>query len=126
MKVIPSKKAKGLCCACRCDRPNHKNELFCLRHRHHRDKELNPTGYAYHNLKGNAKRRGKEFKLTLKEFREFCIATGYINKKGKTKRKMSIDRIDCTKGYSIDNLQVLTVSANSRKRHGEYADQVPF
>jgi len=70
-------------------------------------------------LKSNAKRRGKFFDLTLEQFKTFCIDTGYMAGKGKKATSLSIDRIDVEKGYTIDNLQILTLTANTVKRHEE-------
>ena len=70
---------------------------------------------AYCNLKANAKRRGKEFSLTFEQFRDFAIKTDYHQKKGVEKESFHIDRIDEEKGYSIDNIQVLTNSQNVKK-----------
>lgn len=75
----------------------------------------NPIRYAYHNLKSNSKRRGKEFDLTFEQFKEFCYKTNYIQGKGITKDSYSIDRKDNDKGYTIDNIRILTVSENSKK-----------
>lgn len=57
----------------------------------------------------------KEFKLTFEEFKKFAIETNYIQGKGKNKTSYHIDRIDETKGYTIDNIQVLTNSENVKK-----------
>ena len=66
-------------------------------------------------LKHNAKRRQKEFDLTYEQFIEFCIETDYLVGKGKTKHSYSIDRIDNSKGYTLSNIRILTLSANSQK-----------
>lgn len=76
---------------------------------------MNPLTYTYNSLKCNARRRGKPFDLTFIQFSKFCIDSNYMKLKGKTKNQYSIDRIDPTKGYSIDNIQILTVSENSTK-----------
>ena len=78
-----------------------------------------PIRNCYHVLRANAKRRGKEFNLTLEQFRKFAIETSYINKRGRTSRKFHIDRIDNYKGYSVDNIQSITSSANAKKRNYE-------
>lgn len=75
----------------------------------------NPYRYSYNNLKSNAKRRGKEFNLTFEEFKEFSIKTNYLIGKGRSKDSYTIDRIDTEKGYSIDNIQILSNSENVRK-----------
>lgn len=74
-----------------------------------------PYKNAYSRLKSNAKRRAIPFYLTLEEFKQFADSTGYINRRGRTKYDLHIDRIDCTKGYSKDNIQVLTNLQNARK-----------
>lgn len=75
----------------------------------------NPLKAAFHNLKTNAKRRGKEFSLTLADFEAFCFETNYISGKGKSKTSLTIDRIDNTRGYHLDNLRVITNEENARK-----------
>ena len=78
-------------------------------------KEKHPVRYSYNSLKQNAKRRQKDFSLTFEEFEQFCYKTDYIRGAGKMSHSYSIDRIDSTKGYHIDNIQVLTLSQNSSK-----------
>ena len=80
-----------------------------------RYRERNPVAYAYSNLKQNARRRGKDFSLTLAEFEEFCTATNYLKGSGRSATCYHVDRIDETKGYSRDNIQLLTNAENSRK-----------
>lgn len=82
-------------------------------------KQKNPEKYYFNILRTNAKRRRKEFILTIDEFIQFCKETGYLQNKGKRKESASIDRIDTNKGYSIDNIQVLSLSDNSIKQHAE-------
>jgi len=74
-----------------------------------------PLKAAYQTLKYNAKRRGKEFDLTFEQFKEFAIKTKYEKKRGVYADSYHIDRIDETKGYTIDNIQVLTNVQNLRK-----------
>jgi hypothetical protein len=70
----------------------------------------------------NAKRRGKEFTLTFDEFKEFCMKTGYDEKKGKSSDSLSIDRIESSNGYSKDNIRAITLSDNVKIAHDpEYA-----
>ena len=85
---------------------------------------------AFETLKYNVTRRNKErpieaaipFDLTFNDFKAFCKKTKYLKGKGKTKDSYSIDRIndDPEKGYHgyrKDNIQKLTLSENSIKRH---------
>lgn len=96
----------------RAPRPSRKE---CDKCAYRRLKEKDPVRYAYLNLRKNAKRRKKNFDITIEEFREWCIKTDYIRGKGKKSDSYHIDRIDETKGYSIDNIQVLTNAENYRK-----------
>jgi len=100
-----------------------KQRRYCYSCRQARYKRNNPLKYCYNTLKINAKRRYKGFGITFTEFEQFCKDTGYMQGKGNTKDKLSIDRIDNLRGYDFTNMQVLTVSLNSKK--GIY-DDVPF
>lgn len=92
------------------------NSAFCNPCRHQNYYNRDPVRVVYTKLKSNAKRRGHKFTLTLKYFRHFCKLTNYIELRGRNKEAYSIDRIDSTKGYQKGNLQILTVSENSRKQ----------
>ena len=102
---------------CRRIKAPHRTICYCCIKR--KQKKDHPIEYTYYVLKNNAKRRGKIFDLTLADFVSFCKNNNYIEKKGVTKKKLHIDRIDATKGYSIDNIQVLTCSENSSKGQQE-------
>jgi len=78
-------------------------------------KERDPQRVAYTNLKAHAKVRGKEFSLTLEEFRQFCIKTLYLNNSGTGRDSYHIDRIDETRGYTADNIQCITNVQNVKK-----------
>ena len=96
-----------------------KNSTLChaCNKRNYRDR--NPVEASYQNLRSNARRRGKQFDITLEEFREFAIECNYITGKGRHKDGFHVDRIDPTKGYTKDNIQVLTNSENVKK-HKRY------
>lgn len=96
---------------------------FCYKCKSRREKINNPEFYYFNHLRGNAKRRGKEFNLTLNEFKQFCNETGYLEKKGKDKNSMTIDRIDSKKGYSINNIRILSHYENSIRAD---KDDCPF
>jgi hypothetical protein len=92
-----------------------KRGRYCFTCTSRRSRAANPLKWSYWNLKANSKRRGKEFSLTMDEFRQFCEQTNYLAGKGRTLLCYSIDRIDNTKGYSLDNIRRVTVRENSRK-----------
>lgn len=78
-------------------------------------KKSNPIRIAYASLKGHAKERGKDFNLSIKQFSDFCIKSNYLNCKGIQKFSFHVDRIDETKGYNINNIQLLKNIDNVRK-----------
>lgn len=78
-------------------------------------REKNPMMYAYSNLKGHAKARGKEFSLTFEEFSEFAIRVDYIANKGRSSTSYHVDRIREEEGYHVGNIQKLTNSENVKK-----------
>lgn len=124
MKIIESKREKGLCVAYRCANGTFRNDRFCPRHQKLRQRENNPLAYVFNALKGNARRRKKEFSLTLEQFGAFCKETNYLELRGKKGSSASIDRRDSSKGYHIDNIQILSLAANSSK--GASSDEAPF
>lgn len=116
MRVIDHKAEKGLCCAHGCTRKiDRSKDRFCPKHRKRYQKETDPVRYTYNFIKNNAKRRGKPFEITLDQFAEWCKETDYINRKGTKKTSFTIDRIDASKGYTLDNIQILTNEQNGRK-----------
>jgi hypothetical protein len=119
MFSIVKNKKPHLCCAYGCKNDRAERDRFCAKHRHRFRKENDPLKYAYRILQSNAKRRGKEFNLTFQEFQTFCLVSGYLEGKGKCALSYSIDRIDPAVGYEIDNLQVLTLSENTKKMHAD-------
>ncbi len=70
---------------------------------------------SYHNHKSNAKRRNIPCDLTFEQFSEFCIKTDYLNGCGRGADSYHIDRIDESKGYTIDNIQKIKNSENIKK-----------
>ena len=75
----------------------------------------------YLDLKNRAGQRGHEFTITFEYYYQTVwLDSGYADKHGKTKECLSVDRADNSKGYIEGNLQVLTVSENSRKRYVPY------
>lgn len=121
---IVQKNKGALCQAHGCTNNKRKKDRFCRKHRHRYTKENNTVAYVYGILKSNAKRRGKVFTISLCYFRLWCSHTGYIEKRGKTGKSASIDRINPEKGYEVGNLQILSLSDNSRKLHSD--KELPF
>jgi hypothetical protein len=123
-KIIENKHPK-ICCAYRCKNNKVNTDRFCSKHRKRWQKETNPESYFFNLLKSNAKRRQKDFQLTLEEFKQFCLETNYLELKGKTAKSASIDRIRSHEGYHINNIQVLSLSNNSKKMHDDKKNNQP-
>ena len=103
-----------------CRSKAYKAEKLCLSCRQRKFKERSPFAYHFNALRCNAKRRGKELSLTIEQFTAFAIEHRLIDSQGNKNPRLSIDRIDQARGYHLDNIQVLTVSENSRKRFVDY------
>lgn len=78
-------------------------------------KEKDPIRYTFYYVKNNAKRRLKEWGISIEEFRKFCVESGYMESKGKQRWSMSIDRINNERGYYLDNIRILSLGLNSAK-----------
>lgn len=116
LNYCEGKKKRGLCIQKGCSNPgNSKKAHLCHKHYHNRRKQLDPAGHCFEILKSNAKRRGHEFGITIEQWREWCDKTGYIKKKGRLASCITVDRIDPTRGYFIDNIQPMRNSDNVRK-----------
>lgn len=99
-----------------CPNEVEKGRRFCSKCIKRKYREKYPLKYWYDTLKMNAKRRGKEFTLTIEQFGEFCMKTGYDEKKGKTADSLSVDRIRNWEGYHFNNIRAITLSENSKKK----------
>jgi len=109
------KTRKNLCATKFCRNTRETRSSLCSKCRKRLYKERHPVQYTYSYVKANARRRKKEWSLTMEEFLDFVTSTGYMIGKGRTGDKLSIDRIDHRQGYHLGNIQVMTVSANSIK-----------
>jgi hypothetical protein len=108
------KQKKVVCITKFCRRkPKHGKYCPTCQKRHWRDK--NPMKDAYHNLKSNAKKRGKVFTISFEYFARFAFEEKLLLRRGRSKTSYSVDRIINELGYIEGNLQVLEKSANSSK-----------
>lgn len=112
------KKSSGGCITPYC-RNERKQGNYCYKCVKRKYREKNPVKAAYHALRSNAARRGKEFSLTLDQFAEFVERSGYMDNKGRLSSSWHIDRIDSDKGYHFDNIRVLTNAENNQRRYEE-------
>lgn len=100
-----------------CTNKPRAGKKFCHKCRNIKYRAANPMRAAFQALKDNAKRRGIFFDLTYQQFAQFCYETNYIAGKGRSSLSYSIDRITDgkTPGYTISNIQKVTVRFNSQK-----------
>lgn len=115
---------------CNKERAKHRTRCNSCRVRISRAKDV--VKHKFLRLKSHAKERGKEFSLTLEEFRDFCERTSYHELCGQKKDHATIDRIRDEEGYHKDNIQVLTRKENIEKERARQKklnsqdDDVPF
>lgn len=115
--TLKRKNLLGLCLNPMCRNRRGKKRLKCWKCIKSEFRSKYPLHNAFFNLRQNAKRRGKEFTLTIDQFRKFVDETDYLKKRGIKSMCLSIDRIDNLKGYIFENIRAITVSANSYKRN---------
>lgn len=123
LRTNNEKNKRGLCATLWFANPKAKYRTTCHRCRKFKFRINHPIRNTYNNLKTNAKRRRKEFTLTIEEFRAFCAETNYMELKGRSAKKLQIDRIENDKGYTAGNIQALSGAKNMEKY---YADDLPF
>jgi hypothetical protein len=108
---LKKKPIPGICARRYCRKPARLQARDKLCHNCRKQVSMfrNPLLHEYHLLKTHAKKRGKLFTLTYSYFDE--IAEGQSLKA----RGLSVDRIDPLRGYEEGNIQLLTLSENSKK-----------
>ena len=72
-----------------------------------------PTKSAYTALRDHARRRRILFTLSFGRFEELVRGTSYIETAGNQAGGLQVDRVDATRGYADDNVQLLTITENS-------------
>jgi len=87
----------------------------------------NPARRMLHDVKAKAKRLGMQFDLELADIviPKKCPVLGIPLKQSldyKTPNSPSLDRFDNTKGYTKDNVRVISDRANTLKRDGTLAE----
>ncbi len=104
-----------MCIVRGCKTNKAKKSNKCDLHRTRAARKANPMRYYYLNLKHNAKRRNKPFDLIYEQFQQFAHETSYTDAWGRKLSRMTVDRIDSLKGYTLDNIQPLTRKENGFK-----------
>jgi hypothetical protein len=88
---------------------------MCHMHDRRQWAKSKPAHYKYANLRGNARRRSKEFSISRDYFMEVVKDSGYVEHAGRAPGDLSIDREKNWLGYVEGNLRVVTVHYNSVK-----------
>lgn len=79
-------------------------------------RKLNRMREAYNTLRDHARARHVKFALTLDYWKLFCKRTNYLALAGHGKEDMTVDRVIPALGYIDGNIQMITRSANAKKR----------
>lgn len=98
------------------------------------NKHRNPYRVVFDNCKARVKREGVwnfELNFDTTEFPEYCpylgIKLDYSYGKGAIKdNSPSFDRKDSTKGYTKDNVEIISHKANTMKSNASVEDQLEF
>ncbi len=109
-------KDQNLCSTDGCGNKKAKNRTVCHKCKSIKYRADNPIMAAYANLRSNAKRRNKEFKISFEYFEKWCREENYIMGKGRTKTSYTIDRDKDELGYVEGNLKVLENADNVKKQ----------
>lgn len=95
-------------------------------------RETNIETMLYHSAKARAAKTNMEFTITKDDIKipEVCAYLKYpITRKlgtGRIKTNPSLDRIDNTKGYSKNNIQVISELANRMKANATKEELIQF
>ena len=128
MNRAKRKTKRGRCVVRFCRNPEPRVGKVCSKCKMRDWRSKYPIKAAFAHLKDSAKRRWIAFELTLEEFTNFCTETGYHLFSGNRKGSLTVDRIDPSQGYHINNIQVLELSENVAKGNTERCQTVeePF
>lgn len=105
----------GQCHVIGCKHGTTKKTKLCDACRSKKSRLADPVRYAFQNLKNRAGQRGKEFTITLDEFRAWCIRENFTPGTGRASDSWSIDRDKNELGYTIDNIKKMRKGANTSK-----------
>ena len=102
---------------------------YLKRKRHKRD--IDPSNELVYSAKHRAKTKGLEFDLTKDDIviPDMCPVLGTAISKRNTKQSRSspsIDRIDPTRGYTKDNIQIISWQANTMKNNATKEELIAF
>lgn len=113
--TLSRKRRKGLCKNYGCRREHRPDGWDCHTCHSRLLRIKHPMKFAYRDLKRSAVKRHIPFELSYEDFEFFCKHTGYMESKGRCSESMTVDRIDSSKGYKLENIRALTWADNCRK-----------
>ncbi len=103
-------------------KPGGKGGGKCSRCLMFRWRANNPKRAAWNWLHRSAQKRNLPISFTFEQFVEWGDKHDYFDRKGRQKWNLTIERKDSEQGYHLDNIEVLTMSANAAKGAGEKAN----
>lgn len=114
-----------------CNKPDCKTNggsAWCNNCCQKRWRKRHPFKYHYKNLKNRARQLGREFDLTLEEFKKLWLEQPerWKDKRKNPKRTIwELDRKDGTKGYTYQNCHIITKKQNMDK-YNNYNDNPEY
>lgn len=120
-KHLPMKKNRvaGKCPVLRCRCYSRPKGKLCSKHSTQLWRIKHPVKAAFSNSRHHAKQRGIEWGMTLEEYSSIVDLQRYIDGKGVARMCLQLDRKDHTRGYFLDNIQVITCGENTAKGNSE-------
>lgn len=123
-KTLARKRREGICKHWGCQNAVAPGRWVCETCKSRKSRINNPERYAFQQVKRSADMRSIPFNLTFDQFLEFDRQTSYVASKGRESESITIDRIDSSRGYEMDNIRALTWSQNCAKKVEGMTDPV--
>jgi len=117
MKKNKLKNKNGNLCKYLCGSVSAPNRKECFKCRSARIRATKRPQMVFYWIKQSAKRRGLQFELEMNWFLNFIKENNYIANSGRLSDHLTIDRKDGSKGYTHENIRVVTKGENVSKFH---------
>ena len=121
------------CTSCKCIFQKSSSMTLCKECNSKRVKSLRPEWKMHQRAKVRSKEIGREFSILVDDITipNICPVLGIelnmnSGKSGAYRNSPSLDRIDNTKGYTKDNIQVISQLANAMKCHATKEELLKF